>query len=158
MGLIDSFGHIMEDLTNFLFFIFWNYTGSVSDSIGGQVYNGQSEIIFIGTGTSEGIPRVSCLTNPDKTCQVSLTLFHHARTYTISKLMATVSEIRLKTSNFFLINRFAQRLQNLVTGIGDLTQASCFGSLGHPENVTFLLMLASELNILILHQSCTKPF
>nr|CAN79104.1 hypothetical protein VITISV_006256 [Vitis vinifera] len=30
----------------------------------------QSEIIFLGTGTSEGIPRVSCLTNPLKTCLV----------------------------------------------------------------------------------------
>ncbi|KAF3334726.1 putative hydrolase [Carex littledalei] len=29
-----------------------------------------SEIIFLGTGTSEGIPRVSCLTNPSKTCPV----------------------------------------------------------------------------------------
>lgn len=31
-----------------------------------------SEIVFIGTGTSEGIPRVSCLTNPLKTCSVFL--------------------------------------------------------------------------------------
>ncbi|XP_047328524.1 putative hydrolase C777.06c [Impatiens glandulifera] len=31
---------------------------------------GKSEIIFLGTGTSEGIPRVSCLTNPEKTCSV----------------------------------------------------------------------------------------
>ncbi|XP_021902829.1 uncharacterized protein LOC110818315 isoform X2 [Carica papaya] len=30
----------------------------------------QSEIIFMGTGTSEGIPRVSCLTNPLKKCLV----------------------------------------------------------------------------------------
>uniref|UniRef100_A0A1D1XRF6 Putative hydrolase C777.06c n=1 Tax=Anthurium amnicola TaxID=1678845 RepID=A0A1D1XRF6_9ARAE len=30
----------------------------------------QSEIIFLGTGTSEGIPRVSCITNPLKTCEV----------------------------------------------------------------------------------------
>ncbi|KAG2634688.1 putative hydrolase C777.06c isoform X1 [Panicum virgatum] len=30
----------------------------------------QSELIFIGTGTSEGIPRVSCLTHPTKTCPV----------------------------------------------------------------------------------------
>ncbi|KAL8137046.1 hypothetical protein V2J09_003047 [Rumex salicifolius] len=30
----------------------------------------QSEIIFLGTGTSEGIPRVSCLTDPVKTCPV----------------------------------------------------------------------------------------
>lgn len=29
-----------------------------------------SELIFLGTGTSEGIPRVSCLTNPDKKCPV----------------------------------------------------------------------------------------
>ncbi|XP_020528816.1 putative hydrolase C777.06c isoform X2 [Amborella trichopoda] len=29
-----------------------------------------SEIIFMGTGTSEGIPRVSCLTNPTKACPV----------------------------------------------------------------------------------------
>ncbi|KAG0486837.1 hypothetical protein HPP92_008932 [Vanilla planifolia] len=32
----------------------------------------QSEIIFLGTGTSEGIPRVSCLTNPLKMCMVCL--------------------------------------------------------------------------------------
>ncbi|XP_054783030.1 putative hydrolase C777.06c [Prosopis cineraria] len=30
----------------------------------------QSEMIFMGTGTSEGIPRVSCLTNPLKKCPV----------------------------------------------------------------------------------------
>ncbi|XP_017249066.1 putative hydrolase C777.06c isoform X1 [Daucus carota subsp. sativus] len=30
----------------------------------------ESEIIFVGTGTSEGIPRVSCLTNPYKKCEV----------------------------------------------------------------------------------------
>ncbi|KAH9298096.1 hypothetical protein KI387_029778, partial [Taxus chinensis] len=29
-----------------------------------------SELIFLGTGTSEGIPRVSCLTNPVKKCLV----------------------------------------------------------------------------------------
>lgn len=31
----------------------------------------QSDIIFVGTGTSEGVPRVSCLTNPNKACPVS---------------------------------------------------------------------------------------
>ncbi|XP_058068845.1 putative hydrolase C777.06c isoform X8 [Magnolia sinica] len=35
-----------------------------------QVPSKGSEIIFLGTGTSEGIPRVSCLTNPLKTCMV----------------------------------------------------------------------------------------
>nr|CAB3453224.1 unnamed protein product [Digitaria exilis] len=30
----------------------------------------QSELIFLGTGTSEGIPRVSCLTHPTETCHV----------------------------------------------------------------------------------------
>lgn len=35
-----------------------------------QVPLEQSEIIFLGTGTSEGIPRVSCLTDPLKTCPV----------------------------------------------------------------------------------------
>jgi phosphoribosyl 1,2-cyclic phosphodiesterase len=29
-----------------------------------------SRIVFLGTGTSEGVPRVSCLTNPDSTCTV----------------------------------------------------------------------------------------
>lgn len=51
-----------------------NRTGSVTDSDRAQVAAEQSEIIFIGTGTSEGIPRVSCLTNPIKTCSVSLNL------------------------------------------------------------------------------------
>ncbi|KAK9099349.1 hypothetical protein Syun_026394 [Stephania yunnanensis] len=32
----------------------------------------ESEIIFLGTGTSEGIPRVSCLTDPSKKCMVCL--------------------------------------------------------------------------------------
>lgn len=36
----------------------------------------QSEIIFMGTGTSEGIPRVSCLTNPLKKCLVLVLNFH----------------------------------------------------------------------------------
>ncbi len=31
-----------------------------------------SQIIFLGTGTSEGIPRVSCLTHPEQSCTVSL--------------------------------------------------------------------------------------
>ncbi|KAF3783122.1 putative hydrolase [Nymphaea thermarum] len=35
-----------------------------------QVPDELSEIIFMGTGTSEGIPRVSCLTDPLKTCPV----------------------------------------------------------------------------------------
>ncbi|KAL6559974.1 hypothetical protein OROGR_005091 [Orobanche gracilis] len=46
------------------------HSNSISDSDGGQFSVDQSEIIFIGTGTSEGIPRVSCLTNPNKTCPV----------------------------------------------------------------------------------------
>lgn len=61
---------LMQGL-NYLVF-FGNCTGSVNDPGGAQVSVDQSEIIFIGTGTSEGIPRVSCLTNPDKTCPVSL--------------------------------------------------------------------------------------
>lgn len=39
-----------------------------------------SEIIFLGTGTSEGIPRVSCLTNPDKSCPVSPLGFLYSET------------------------------------------------------------------------------
>ncbi|XP_042457427.1 putative hydrolase C777.06c isoform X1 [Zingiber officinale] len=35
-----------------------------------QAHKGQSEIIFLGTGTSEGIPRVSCLTAESKICEV----------------------------------------------------------------------------------------
>lgn len=30
----------------------------------------QTELIFLGTGTSEGVPRVSCLTNPLHKCEV----------------------------------------------------------------------------------------
>ncbi|KAG5537892.1 hypothetical protein RHGRI_025102 [Rhododendron griersonianum] len=35
-----------------------------------KIQSEQPEIIFLGTGTSEGIPRVSCLTNLEKTCPV----------------------------------------------------------------------------------------
>ncbi|KZV58804.1 hypothetical protein F511_18641 [Dorcoceras hygrometricum] len=46
------------------------HSSSTRDSRPAQVSFDQSEIVFIGTGTSEGIPRVSCLTNPNKTCPV----------------------------------------------------------------------------------------
>lgn len=46
-------------------------TGSAATvNVGQGLPEDQSEIIFIGTGTSEGIPRVSCLTNPLKKCPV----------------------------------------------------------------------------------------
>ncbi|KAL5579477.1 hypothetical protein UlMin_011919 [Ulmus minor] len=40
------------------------------ENAGAELSNDRSEIIFLGTGTSEGIPRVSCLSNPLKTCEV----------------------------------------------------------------------------------------
>ena len=45
---------------------------AASGDAGVQLPAHQSEIIFVGTGTSEGIPRVSCLTNPSKKCPVLL--------------------------------------------------------------------------------------
>ena len=30
----------------------------------------EGNLIFLGTGSSDGIPRVSCLTNPNKICKV----------------------------------------------------------------------------------------
>ncbi|KAJ7963184.1 Metallo-hydrolase/oxidoreductase superfamily protein [Quillaja saponaria] len=45
-------------------------SSTANGDIGVQLPDDQSEIIFMGTGTSEGIPRVSCLTNPLKTCPV----------------------------------------------------------------------------------------
>ena len=32
--------------------------------------NKKGNLIFLGTGSSDGIPRVSCLTNPSKNCKV----------------------------------------------------------------------------------------
>ncbi|XP_010262084.1 PREDICTED: putative hydrolase C777.06c isoform X2 [Nelumbo nucifera] len=45
-------------------------TNSANSNSGTQLSTEPSELIFLGTGTSEGIPRVSCLTNPLKTCAV----------------------------------------------------------------------------------------
>ncbi|CAH9090509.1 unnamed protein product [Cuscuta epithymum] len=45
-------------------------SSSVCSSTIAERSGDQSEIIFLGTGTSEGVPRVSCLTNPLKACQV----------------------------------------------------------------------------------------
>ncbi|KAM5579414.1 putative hydrolase C777.06c [Rosa sericea] len=47
-------------------------SSSAATDAGSGLPSEQSEVIFIGTGTSEGIPRVSCLTNPLKTCEVCL--------------------------------------------------------------------------------------
>ena len=56
----------------------------------------RSEIVFLGTGTSEGIPRVSCLTNPLKTCSVFL--------FFIVEFSSSVSMgSHLKRKNLFLI-------------------------------------------------------
>ncbi|KAH0691870.1 hypothetical protein KY285_019006 [Solanum tuberosum] len=46
------------------------HSSSANSQNGAEVSANQSELIFLGTGTSEGIPRVSCLTNPLKTCPV----------------------------------------------------------------------------------------
>ncbi|KAG9132041.1 hypothetical protein Leryth_017818 [Lithospermum erythrorhizon] len=43
---------------------------STKSQTGSQSALEQSELIFVGTGTSEGIPRVSCLTHPTKICSV----------------------------------------------------------------------------------------
>ena len=40
------------------------------DSVAGRNSAAKSRIVFLGTGTSEGVPRVSCLTNPDSDCPV----------------------------------------------------------------------------------------
>ncbi|CAN6573502.1 unnamed protein product [Malus baccata var. baccata] len=52
--------------------VFNSYLQSNSETTAAGSPCEDSEIIFIGTGTSEGIPRVSCLTNPLKTCAVCL--------------------------------------------------------------------------------------
>uniref|UniRef100_M0ZR88 Metallo-beta-lactamase family protein n=1 Tax=Solanum tuberosum TaxID=4113 RepID=M0ZR88_SOLTU len=46
------------------------HSSSANSQNGAEVSANQSELMFLGTGTSEGIPRVSCLTNPLKTCPV----------------------------------------------------------------------------------------
>ena len=40
------------------------------DSVASRNSAAKSRIVFLGTGTSEGVPRVSCLTNPDSDCPV----------------------------------------------------------------------------------------
>ncbi|KAF6157156.1 hypothetical protein GIB67_041617 [Kingdonia uniflora] len=58
--------HLLDDL-----YLTLEYTtDSASRDTGPQAPIEESEIIFLGTGTSEGIPRVSCLTNPLKKCTV----------------------------------------------------------------------------------------
>uniref|UniRef100_A0ACD5XRG0 Uncharacterized protein n=1 Tax=Avena sativa TaxID=4498 RepID=A0ACD5XRG0_AVESA len=44
--------------------------GAVSSLEAEKEITRKSELIFLGTGTSEGIPRVSCLTHPSETCPV----------------------------------------------------------------------------------------
>lgn len=69
---IDEMAHIGGLPWYFLCYIqlFLIYTESARRYEAGDIPADQSEIIFMGTGTSEGIPRVSCLTNPLKKCEV----------------------------------------------------------------------------------------
>ncbi|CAA7408775.1 unnamed protein product [Spirodela intermedia] len=46
------------------------FTGLSNGELDSTRQTNMSEIIFLGTGTSEGIPRVSCLTDPLKKCEV----------------------------------------------------------------------------------------
>ncbi|XP_039063696.1 uncharacterized protein LOC120208515 [Hibiscus syriacus] len=48
----------------------WPQSCLARGAAGGKLPAEQSEIIFVGTGTSEGVPRVSCLTDPVKKCPV----------------------------------------------------------------------------------------
>jgi len=45
-------------------------TDSLSSPTTNPISVTKSRIVFLGTGTSEGVPRVSCLTNPDSSCTV----------------------------------------------------------------------------------------
>lgn len=54
---------------NIALLLFWLEIADAETKV--QAHKGQSEIIFLGTGTSEGIPRVSCLTAESKICEVS---------------------------------------------------------------------------------------
>lgn len=88
-----------------------------------------SEIVFMGTGTSEGIPRVSCLTNPLKTCSVfvfSFSFMVHLR----------FRWDPIEKSIHFDSSRCVQKQLNPETKTGDLTPASLFGTSDHPEQVT----------------------
>ena len=52
----------------------WCFSGQVADGSSRSKSDASphgSDLIFIGTGTSEGIPRVSCLTHPKRRCKVS---------------------------------------------------------------------------------------
>ncbi len=68
---------------------------------------GASEIIFLGTGTSEGVPRVSCLTREPVTCRVCRS--------------ATFPGSRNRRRNTSLLIRYAHpdgRIRNVVIDVG----------------------------------------
>lgn len=60
----------MKFVLIFFFFFPIHFTAAANGDVGVELQGDQTEIIFMGTGTSEGIPRVSCLTNPLKKCPV----------------------------------------------------------------------------------------
>ncbi|KAF1898481.1 hypothetical protein Lal_00032061 [Lupinus albus] len=46
------------------------HSSAANVNVGVELPADQAEVIFMGTGTSEGVPRVSCLTNPLKKCLI----------------------------------------------------------------------------------------
>lgn len=100
---------------------------------GGAVELGgdQTELIFLGTGTSEGVPRVSCLTNPLHKCEVH-NIIQHNHVHVI--IDEWIWHYGMESLGFFIgfgimivgYCRCVQKLLNRVIRIGDLTQASSF--------------------------------
>lgn len=118
----------------------WN-KGFASEDAGARLPAEQSEIIFMGTGTSEGIPRVSCLTDPVKKCPVLAVrtdLFIISSFFSLSLHLFEISALifwRYQMISGFL--RFAPKLQSWVTKTGDLIQAFLFVTLSLLEVATF---------------------
>lgn len=88
----------------------------------------QAEIIFLGTGTSEGVPRVSCLTNPLNKCEV-LDIIQPNHVVIIDyEYDMTLWNWIIGVYWFWydVFYRCVQKLPNREIRIGDLTQAFSF--------------------------------
>lgn len=103
----------------------------------------QSEIIFVGTGTSEGIPRVSCLTDPVKICSVWTTFCNTMLTFNPSIYHCSKKNVYM---SFLLLFRYARKQRSQIARIGDSTQASWSVLMDLLGYAIFLSMLGSKFS------------
>ncbi|MCO5574375.1 hypothetical protein L7F22_028158 [Adiantum nelumboides] len=107
-----------------------------------ELEHGKSHLLFLGTGTSEGIPRVSCLTNSETKCSVCWSAVCHG------------SKNRRRNTSILIRLSTASGIRNILIDVGKFFYHSAlqwFPSFGYVYTHSLLLLFVVYLQTSIIN-------